>query len=63
MPKKLAALLVLLVPVLCGAEPIGVPAYHLGDPIYITFRYDGGIKGWDGRITPGQHAYSGDFGH
>lgn len=34
--------------------PIGAPAFRIGDPINVVFRYDGGIEGWDGAIYVGE---------
>jgi len=40
----------LLFPAYCVGQPLGVPAYHLGEPIYLEFRYDGDKLNWDGHI-------------
>jgi hypothetical protein len=38
-----------------NAQPIGAPAYRMGEPILIQFTYDGGIRGWDGSISVGEN--------
>lgn len=43
----------------CGAAPladktVGAPAFAIGDPIRVVFRYDGGLDGWDGAIIAGE---------
>jgi len=33
------------------AQPIGSPTFHIGRPIFIEFRYEGGIERWNGQIA------------
>jgi hypothetical protein len=54
---QITVVLILLVfaPQFCSGGPLGIPAYHSGEPILIELHYDGSIDGWDGEITVGKH--------
>ena len=45
------ALCLMLFGSIASAEPVGLPAFRVGDPIYFTFSYEGGIDGWDGEVS------------
>jgi len=48
---RIALFLLISVARFSVAGPLGVPAFNVGEPVYLSFRYDGGIEGWDGEIS------------
>ena len=43
----------LLFPAFSAGQPLGSAAFHLGEPVYLEFRYDGDNLHWDGHIGVG----------